>query len=61
MTKPVSSDGALRSALWSTRVKGLRITPKIEFDCGRIVRGEISIEEYIRQITQAQSDNKRVD
>jgi len=40
-------------------MEGFQITPKIEADCKMIVSGELSISEYIRQITEAKGCNDR--
>ena len=43
---------AIREALASTRMEGLAITPDIERNVRRILNGEITVEQRIRQIKE---------
>ena len=40
----------LRSALASTRMEGYTITTHTEKDCARLLRGEVTTEEIVREI-----------
>ena len=55
-----STEKSLNSALASAKMEGFHITPKIETDCRRIVSGELSISEYIRQVTEANKEESNV-
>jgi len=48
-----SINDSLNTAFASARMEGFKITPKIEADCRMIVSGELSIQDYIRQVTEA--------
>ena len=50
---------SLNSALASARVEGFQVTPQIEENCKRIISGEISVSEYIRQVTEASAAARR--
>ena len=52
-------DQSLNTAFASAQMEGFQITPKIEADCKMIVSGELSISEYIRQVTEAKGCNDR--
>lgn len=41
---------ALRSALASARIEGLEITPQNERDCRRLMQGDVSVAELVREI-----------
>lgn len=41
---------ALRSALASARMEGLPVTEETESDCERLLRGEVSVEELVKEI-----------
>ena len=47
-----SINDSLNTAFASARMEGFQITPKIEADCRMIVSGELSIQDYIRQVTE---------
>ena len=40
----------LRSALASARMEGFPVTEETETDCERLLRGEISVEELVKEI-----------
>ena len=40
----------LRSALASTRMEGFEITKQTEQDCIRLVKGEISVSDLVKEI-----------
>lgn len=44
---------AIREALASTRMEGLAVTPDIERSVRRILSGEITVEQRIRQIKES--------
>ena len=41
---------ALRSALASTRMEGFEITEQTEKDCIRLMEGEISVADLVKEI-----------
>ncbi|MBR4077805.1 MAG: antitoxin VbhA family protein [Oscillospiraceae bacterium] len=41
---------ALRSALASTRMEGFRVTEQTEKDCIRLMSGEVSVSELVKEI-----------
>lgn len=41
---------ALRSALASTRMEGFHVTEQTEKDCIRLMNGEISVSELVKEI-----------
>ena len=41
---------ALRSALASTRMEGFRVTEQTEKDCIRLMKGEVSVVELVKEI-----------
>lgn len=41
---------ALRSALASTRMEGFRVTERTEKDCIRLMSGEVSVSELVKEI-----------
>lgn len=41
---------ALRSALASTRMEGFDVTEQTEKDCIRLLNGEVSVEELVKEI-----------
>jgi len=41
---------ALKDALASTRMEGYAITTHTEKDCARLLRGEVTTEEIVREI-----------
>lgn len=43
---------AIQEALASTRMEGLTVTPEIERNVRRILSGEITVEERIRQLKE---------
>ena len=45
-------EDSLNTAFASARMEGFHITPKIEADCRMLVNGELSIQEYIRQVVE---------
>ena len=40
----------LNNALASTRMEGFRVTEQTEQDCIRLLRGEISVADLVREI-----------
>ena len=40
----------LRSALASTRMEGFRVTEQTEKDCIRLMKGEVSVAELVKEI-----------
>ena len=50
---------SLNTAFASAQMEGFQVTPKIEADCRMIVSGELSISEYICQVTEAKGRNDR--
>lgn len=48
------NERALREALASARMEGLSVTPEIEENVRRILNGELTVEERIRQIKEEQ-------
>ena len=41
---------ALRSALASTRMEGFEVTEQTEKDCMRLITGEISVADMVKEI-----------
>ena len=41
---------ALRSALASTRMEGFEVTDQTEQDCLRLLRGEVSVADLVKEI-----------
>ena len=41
---------SLKSALASTRMEGYEVTKQTEQDCVRLMRGEISVNDLVREI-----------
>lgn len=41
---------ALQSALASTRMEGFQVTEQTEKDCIRLIKGEVSIPELVKEI-----------
>lgn len=41
---------ALQSALASTRMEGFAVTEQTEKDCARLLRGEISVADLVKEI-----------
>ena len=41
---------ALRSALASTRMEGFHVTEQTEKDCIRLMSGEVSVSELVKEI-----------
>lgn len=41
---------ALRSALASTRMEGFEVTEQTEKDCMRLMTGELSVADMVREI-----------
>ena len=41
---------ALRSALASTRMEGFEVTEQTEQDCVRLLKGEISVVDLVKEI-----------
>ena len=41
---------ALQSALASARMEGLPVTEQTEQDCIRLMRGEVTVEELVKEI-----------
>ena len=41
---------AVRSALASTRLEGFTVTEQTEKDCLRLLRGEISVDDIVKEI-----------
>ncbi|MBR2895376.1 MAG: antitoxin VbhA family protein [Oscillospiraceae bacterium] len=41
---------ALRSALASTRMEGFRVTEQTEKDCIRLMNGEVSVVDLVKEI-----------
>ena len=54
-----SINESLNTAFASARMEGIEITPKIEADCMMIISGELSIQEYIRRVTESAAQNGR--
>jgi len=52
-------EDSLNTAFASARMEGFEITPKIEADCRLLVSGELSIQEYIRQVAEANTNRTR--
>ena len=52
-------DQSLNTAFASAQMEGFQVTPKIEADCRMIVSGELSISEYIRQVTETKGPNDK--
>jgi len=55
-----SINDSLRTAFASAQMEGFKITPKVEADCRMLVNGELSISEYIRQVTEAYIQANRI-
>jgi len=51
MSKSINE--SLNTAFASARMEGLQITPNIEANCRMLVSGELSIQDYIRQVTES--------
>ena len=51
---------SINTAFASARMEGFQITPQIESDCRKIVSGELSISEYIRQVIETDAAKKQV-
>ena len=60
MQKTVSTERAMKNAFASARMEGFRVTPEIQRDCQRIVSGEISIDDCVKQML-AKPSRKRID
>jgi len=41
---------ALRSALASTRMEGFAVTEQTEKDCARLMSGEVSVADLVKEI-----------
>ena len=41
---------ALRSALASTRMEGFKVTEQTEKDCVRLMSGEVSVADLVKEI-----------
>ena len=52
-------DKSLNTALASARMEGFQVTPQIIENCKRIISGEISVSEYISQVTEASATARR--
>lgn len=52
MHHKVKNELAIREALASTRIEGLAVTPEIEKNVRRILNGEITVEQRLRQIKE---------
>ena len=48
----------INSALASAKMEGFRITPTVEADCIKIVSGELTIADYIKRVTEANTPVK---
>jgi len=48
---------SLRTAFASAKMEGFQITPKIETTCKKIVNGELSIQDYLRQVAEISTNN----
>lgn len=48
----------LREALASARMEGLPVTPQVEKNVRKILSGEITVEERLRQIQKAQQEKR---
>ena len=42
--------GELRNALASSRMEGFPVTKQTENDCVRLLNGEVSVDELVREI-----------
>ena len=52
-------EDSINTAFASARMEGLEITPKIEADCRLLVSGKLSIQEYIRQVVESNTNETR--
>ena len=52
-------DESLNTAFASARMEGFQITPSIEANCRKLVNGDLSINEYISQVVEKNSNNTR--
>ena len=48
--------GELRNALASSRMEGFPVTKQTENDCVRLLSGEISVDELVREIMARPTD-----
>ena len=49
---------ALRSALASTRMEGFEVTEQTEKDCMRLMNGEISVADMVKELTNTLCPSK---
>ena len=54
-----SINDSLSTAFAPARMEGFQITPKIEADCRKLVSGELSIQDYISQVTAVGASTTR--
>lgn len=52
MRRKKKNELAIQEALASTRMEGLTVTPEIERNVRRILSGETTVEERIRQLKE---------
>ena len=52
-------DDSINTAFASARMEGFEITPKVETNCRLIVSGELSIQEYIHQVVESNTNRNR--
>lgn len=60
MKRIVSTKRAMKNAFASARMEGFRVTPEIQRNCQRIINGEISIDDCVKQMLVKPSQ-KRID
>ena len=56
MQKNFSLEEALDSALASSKIEGFDVTEQTRRDCLRLINGEVTIEELVREINSRVSE-----
>ena len=56
MQKNFSLEEALDSALASSKIEGFDVTEQTRRDCLRLINGEVTIEELVREISSRVSE-----
>ena len=56
MQKNFSLENALEPALASTKMEGFEVTEQTRRDCLRLINGEVTIEELVREISSRVSE-----
>lgn len=48
---PVTKEQALKSALASSAMEGLPVTPEVMCNCQRLLNGEVNVDSLVEEIT----------